>query len=86
MTAALSAAALLGNQVEAFWGKGHLIVARRAEAILNDQSVSGAIKLALTELDTLNKNHPGMITSEKDHPFTECATFADEIKETWGNW
>ena len=63
-----------------------ILVARRAEAILNDQSVSGAIKLALTELDTLNKNHPGMITSEKDHPFTECATFADEIKETWGNW
>lgn len=63
-----------------------ILVARRAEAILNDQSVSGAIKFALTELDTLNKNHPGMITSEKDHPFTECATFADEIKETWGNW
>jgi hypothetical protein len=27
-----------------------------------------------------------MIVHEKDHPFTECATFADDIKETFGNW
>ena len=41
---------------------------------------------ALKELDILNRNHKGMIVHERDHPFTECATFADDIKETWGDW
>ena len=27
-----------------------------------------------------------MITSEGAHPFTECATYADEIKESWGGF
>lgn len=27
-----------------------------------------------------------MIVSERDHSFTECATFADEIKDTFGAW
>ena len=31
-----------------------------------------------------------MIVNEKDHAFTECATFADDIKKTFGafqnNW
>ena len=61
-------------------------MARRAEEILTEEAPFGAIQFALLELDTLNKNHPGMIEHEKDHPFTECATFADEIKETWGDW
>ena len=27
-----------------------------------------------------------MIVHERDHRFTECATFADDIKTTWGAW
>lgn len=34
----------------------------------------------------MTQSHPDMIVHEKDHSFTECATFADDIKETFGNW
>jgi len=45
---------------------------------------------ALTELHTLQDNHPDVVVNERDHSFTECATFADDIKLTFGafqtNW
>lgn len=41
---------------------------------------------ALEELSHLTESHPEMIVHEKDHPFTECATFADDIKLTFGAW
>ena len=34
----------------------------------------------------LKEIHPDITKSEKDHPFTECATFADEIKGEGMNW
>jgi len=27
-----------------------------------------------------------MVTAERDHPFVECATFADLIKPKGGTW
>ena len=48
----LVAAALLASNAEAFWGKGHLLVARRAEAILAEES-SSVLEAALTELSHL---------------------------------
>lgn len=34
---------------------------------------------ALRELAVLEQTHSSL-TTEKSHPFTECATFADDIK------
>ena len=34
----------------------------------------------------MTQSHPGMIEHERDHPLTECATFADDIKLTFGDW
>ena len=39
----------------------------------------------LNDLAT-SKQHPGLVKSERDHPFTECATFADEIKDEGMDW
>jgi len=45
---------------------------------------------ALRELNTLTTTHSDLIQDEGDHPFTECATFADDIKASFGafqtNW
>ena len=32
----------------------------------------------------LHDSHPQMIVNEDAHAFTECATFADDIKDTFG--
>ena len=50
------------------------------------KEASHVLEAALSELNILAKNHEGMIVHERDHPFTECATFADDIKSTWGAW
>lgn len=55
------------------------IVARQAQAIL-ESSGSGAYDKAITELATLKKYYPSITTDEGTHPFTECASFADDIK------
>ena len=47
----LFAVALFASDVEAFWGKGHLLVARRAEAILAEtDSTDNVLTQALAEL------------------------------------
>ena len=78
-------AALIAGEARAFWGKGHLLVARIAEQILTEKDPN-ALQKALDELNLLPKSHPDMIEHERDHPFTECATFADDIKPTFGDW
>lgn len=75
-------AALIADSASAFWGKGHLLVARGAQSILETEYPE-AFEAALKELAELAKT-PGMIEHEKDHPFTECATYADDIKDTYG--
>ena len=44
------------------------------------------LQQALEELSTLTQSHPDLIEHEKDHPFTECATYADDIKATFGGF
>ncbi len=55
------------------------LVARRAEELLSSQD-NAAYKAVLDELNTLKVSHSSLTTSEKSHPITECATFADDIK------
>ena len=84
-SALLLTTALIAGEARAFWGKGHLLVARIAEYVLETKD-KDVLDLALKELSTLPQSHPDMIVHEKDHPFTECATFADDIKPTFGGF
>lgn len=77
------AVAILTNQAKAFWSTGHLIVARMAEQLLSEKSPEAFAK-ALEELSQLKLSHPDIITNENEHSFTECATYADDIKLTYG--
>ena len=64
------------------------IVARRAEDLLA-QNYPDVLAAAVAELKVLQDDFPKDVPSEKDHPFTECARFADEIRSpntTWGDW
>jgi len=66
-------------QVEAFWGTAHLLAARRAEELLSQQNPD-VLSAALDEMKALKQYYPTLTTAEKNHPFTECATFGDDIK------
>ena len=73
------ALALMAAQAEAWWAAGHLLTARRAQAIL-EESYPEVLQAAISELTELDKYFPDLVSGEGDHPFTECATFADDIK------
>lgn len=64
-------------------------VARRAQELL-EQTNPAALQAALEVLKPLKMNYPELTTDEGEHPFTECAQFADNIKllgYTWqSNW
>jgi len=79
---ALTLAVMTASQVEAFWGTGHLLVSRYAQAILEETNPA-ALQSALTELAALTKTHASLTKGESSHPFTESATFADDVKSTY---
>ena len=54
-----------------------ILVARIAENILESEAPN-SLAAANTELAILAGN--SLMSDEGDHPFTECATFADDIK------
>lgn len=37
----------------------------------------------MAELSTLTQSHASLTKGESSHPFTECATFADDVKSTY---
>jgi len=77
--------AALAGCANAFWGTAHLLVARQAEALLAAEN-SKAYNWAVNSLNVLRANDPYITKSEKNHPFTECATFADDIKGKGYSW
>ena len=83
---ALSASLLLST-TNAFWEFGHIFVARAAYDML--QSTRNG-RVALTKandvLRVYSSAQPGMIRSELNYPFVECATFADQLKEKGIDW
>ena len=79
------ALAVLAGEAQAFWDKGHLLVARRAEMILAAEAPK-VLEDALFALGQLRTNQPDLITSEGNHAFTECAVYGDEIKDTYGDF
>ena len=60
-------------------------VARRAQAILEDEAPE-VLAACLDALVPLQEYYSSLTTSEGNHPFTECASFADEIKGKGYSW
>jgi hypothetical protein len=58
------------------------VVAAQAQSFLESENPA-VLNAALAELYTLKKSRPDLITREVNHPFTECATFADDIKSIY---
>ena len=82
MKFAVIAAALAGT-TNAWFGTGHLLVARIAENILNEKAPEQLEKVK-TVLSTLETTDASLTKHEKNHPFVECATFADDFKYNGG--
>lgn len=45
-----------------------------------------ALNAAITMLQALRTADPTLTSHEDQHPFVECATFADDIKYNGGGW
>lgn len=83
--AAIVLAAGITSECNAWWGTGHLIVARRAYDILKEENPT-ALAAAEAELSILPKYYSSLTKDEGDYPFVECATFADNIKGQGYTW
>lgn len=77
--------AMLANSVNAWFGTGHLLVARIAYEILEKQSPS-TLSNVENILAVFKKSDPKLTSKEKNYPFVECATFADDIKYRGGGY
>jgi len=77
--------ASLASECNAWWGKGHLIIARRAYDILLQENPT-ALAAAEAELIPLAASYPYLTRDENYHPFVECANFADSIKGKGYSW
>lgn len=73
--------AVLG-EANAWWGNGHLLVARVAQELLDQETVDKVEDI----LSVLKKSDPSWTHLEGDHPFVECVTFADDIKYKGGSY
>jgi hypothetical protein len=73
--------ALLG-QASAWWGNGHLLVARVAYELLDDSTIGQVEDI----LSILKKSDPKWTIKEGKYPFVECTTFADDIKYKGGSY
>ena len=73
--------ALLG-QASAWWGNGHLLVARVAYELLDETSIGQVEEI----LNVLKVSDPSWTKLEGKHPFVECVTFADDIKYKGGSY
>jgi hypothetical protein len=60
-------------------------VATQAQTLLEAEN-QAVLNAALAELAPLKKYYPDITTDEGSHPFSECATFADNIKAEGYDW
>ena len=81
MKSSIVTLALLG-QTNAWWGNGHLLVARVAYELLDQQTISQVEEI----LAVLKQSDPSWTHLEGEHPFVECVTFADDIKYKGGSY
>ena len=81
----LATLSLLTNQANAWWGTGHLLVARIAQNLLEKQDPE-TLKKVNDILAPLKASDPKDTKDENLYPFVECAVFADNIKRTFGSF
>ena len=81
----LTFALLAFNEVNAFWGIPHVLLARHAQELLEAEDPV-AYQSVLDELAPLKADFPSLTYDEGEHPMTECATFADNIKALGYSW
>lgn len=81
MKSSIVTLALLG-QAQAWWGNGHLLVARVAYELLDQETIDQTEQI----LAILKQSDPSWTKLEGDHPFVECVTFADDIKYKGGSY
>jgi hypothetical protein len=79
----LTIIALLVSLTNAWYGTGHLLVARVAQNLLEKNDPT-TFKKVLDILAILKRDDASWTKEEDKHPFTECATFADDIKYKGG--
>jgi len=75
----------ISGAANAWWDSGHLLTARRAYDILQTDHPD-VLEAANAMLAPLKAHYPDLTKTEKDYPFVECATFADEIKNLGYGW
>lgn len=73
------------QHVNAFWGISHVLLARHAQELLQEEAPD-VYQAVLDELAPLKEDYPSLTTNEDKHPMTECATFADDIKANGFSW
>ena len=78
------ASAIVGT-TQAWWGQGHLLVARIAQDIMEKTSPE-TLDAVLDLLKPLKANDAGYTKAEDKHPFVECAVMADNIKYRGGGY
>lgn len=76
------------SSTNAWWGKGHLLVARIAYDLLNEGSEGSPDTIVNVDeqLSYLEHSDPVYTKKEGDYPFVECTTFADDIKNSGGSY
>ncbi len=80
MNKSLASLALLAATAHAWWDKGHLIAARVAYDILQEEDPA-ALAAANSLLNVLQVDGDiPALNHERNYPFVECAPFADTIK------
>lgn len=79
------AVASMANSVNAWFGTGHLLVARVAYDVLEENSPETLEKVE-NLLSILTKTNSTWTKDEDKHHFVECATFADDIKGLGGRF
>ena len=75
----------LCSTVSAWWNQGHLLTARVAHDILQENSPQ-TVNDVTQVLSYLKKSDAGWTVNEKDHAMVECATFGDFIKYKGGSY
>jgi len=80
----LIAAAFVGS-TQAWWGDGHILVAKIAQDFLEKNSPA-TLATVLDVLKPLKANDAGYTKYEDKHPFVECANMADKIKHMGGDY
>jgi len=73
------------NVANAWFGTGHLLVARIAYDILEETSPETLMRVD-NLLNVLTKTNSTWTKDEDKHPMVECATFADDIKGHGGRF